>query len=131
MLLQVRRGASEEKKMTVVEEWYREQIRTVVPILIAKWEPLVGVKVKRFFVRKMKTKWGSCNPRTHSIRFNTDLAKKPTACLEYILVHEMAHLIERAHNARFIALMDRFLPSWRHLREELNRAPLGHATWNY
>jgi predicted metal-dependent hydrolase len=79
----------------------------------------------------MKTKWGSCNPRRASIRLNTDLAKKPRECLEYILVHEMAHLLEPSHNARFVALLDRYLPNWKLLRDELNRWPLGHVTWDY
>jgi predicted metal-dependent hydrolase len=79
----------------------------------------------------MKTKWGSCNPATDAIRLNTDLAKKPRDCLEYILVHEMVHLLEPTHNARFVALMDHFMPSWRHRREALNRLPVSHEDWSY
>lgn len=131
MHLCVRPGASEEKKQAIVEEWYREQIKQAVPALIAKWEPLVGVKVERFFVQKMKTKWGSCSPGSGSIRLNTDLAKKPPECLEYIVVHEMVHLLEPTHNTRFIALMDRFMPQWRFHREELNRLPVRHEKWEY
>jgi predicted metal-dependent hydrolase len=88
------------------------------------------VKVQRIFVQKMKTKWGSCNPGARSIRLNTDLAKKPRECLEYIVVHEMVHVLERHHNERFRKYMDRFLPHWLLSREELNRAPLGHETWD-
>ena len=91
----------------------------------------MGVKVERFFVQRMKTKWGSCSPRAGSIRVNTDLAKKPRECLEYIIVHEMAHLLEPTHNSRFIALMDRFLPQWRECRAELNRLPVRHERWGY
>ncbi len=102
-----------------------------MPDLIRKWEPLVGVTVKQVFVQKMKTKWGSCKPDARSIRLNTDLARKPPACLEYVLVHEMVHILERHHNDRFRAYMDRLMPMWRHYREELNRAPLGHQSWSY
>ena len=91
----------------------------------------MGVKVERFFVQRMKTKWGSCNPAARSIRLNTDLAKKPRECLEYIVVHEMVHLLEPTHNARFVALMDQFMPKWRFYREQLNRLPVSHEDWNY
>jgi predicted metal-dependent hydrolase len=91
----------------------------------------MGVKVERFFVQKMKTKWGSCNPRSKSIRLNTELAKKPPECLEYILVHEMVHLIVRRHHGRFSGLMDGYFPSWRLVRQTLNAAPLAHANWAY
>ncbi|MCL4708899.1 M48 family metallopeptidase [bacterium] len=131
MLLHVRPCTSRDKKHAIVEEWYREQIKKAVPPLLAKCEPLLGVKVKRFFVQRMKTKWGSCNHRTHSIRLNTELAKKPYECLEYIVVHEMVHLLESTHNERFFALLDQFMPNWRHYRAELNRAPLGHVMWEY
>ena len=131
MLLRVRPGAGEKKMQAIVEEWYRRQLKGAAPALIAKWEPLMGVKIARFFVRRMKTRWGSCNHRTGSIRLNTELAKKPRECLEYIVVHEMAHLLEPTHNARFVALMDRYLPNWRLLRDELNRFPLAHVTWEY
>ena len=131
MLLRVRPGASEDKKHAVVDEWYRAQIKEAVPPLIAKMEPLLGVKVERFFVQKMKTKWGSCNAGSKSIRLNTDLAKKSPECLEYIVVHEMAHLLVHEHGDRFTTLMDRYLPSWRQVRQTLNEAPLAHANWAY
>jgi predicted metal-dependent hydrolase len=114
-----------------VEEWYRAQLKKAVPSLIAKWEPLMGVKVERCFVQRMKTKWGSCNAGTRSIRLNTELAKKPVQCLEYIIVHELAHLIERHHNDRFVSIMNKHLPQWRSHRQELNSAPLAHQTWSY
>jgi predicted metal-dependent hydrolase len=114
-----------------VEGWYRETLKEVVPALIAKWEPLMGVRVKRFFVQKMKTKWGSCNPGVKSIRLNTDLAKKPAECLEYIVVHEMVHLLEPTHNSHFTNLMDQFMPKWRFYKDQLNRLPVRHEDWVY
>ncbi len=124
-------GASEEKKRSIIEDWYRIQLRKVVPSFISKWELLMGVKVERFFIQKMKTKWGSCNPRSKSIRLNTELAKKPQEYLEYIIVHEMTHLLEPTHNHRFTALLNQFLPKWNFYREELNRSPLGYEQWKY
>lgn len=129
MVLQVRPGSGKEKRQAVVEAWQRGLLREAIPPLIAKWEALMGVKVSRFYVRRMKTKWGSCNPRARSLRFNTELAKKPRTCLEYLVVHEMAHIIEPTHNARFVALMERFVPNWKQVRDELNRTPLGHEEW--
>ena len=131
MHLQIRPGTSEEKKQAVLEEWYRSQLKQAVPVLFAKWEPLVGVKVARVFVRRMKTKWGSCSCASASIRLNTDLAKKPRECLEYIVVHEMVHLLEPTHNGRFVDLMDHFIPNWRFYREVLNRLPVRHESWGY
>jgi len=131
MILQIRSAASEEKKQAVLEEWYRAQLKEAVPPMIAKWEPLMNVKVERFHVQRMKTKWGSCKTASAGIRLNTDLAKKPRECLEYIVVHEMAHLIEPTHNSRFIALMDLFMPGWQHRREMLNRLPVRHESWGY
>jgi predicted metal-dependent hydrolase len=122
-------GTSAEKKQAIVEAWYRQQIRQAVPPLLARWEPLLGVSVAGFYVQRMRTRWGSCRPRTRSIRLNTELAKKPPECLEYIVVHEMVHLLEPSHNGRFVALMDRFLPKWQFSRDELNRLPLGHEDW--
>lgn len=131
MILHVRPGADQAKKQVIVEEWYRKQIRLEAEPLIEKWEQKIGVKVKRLFIQRMKTRWGSCKPDTGNIRLNTELAKKPRECLEYIIVHELAHLLEPTHNAQFIVLMDKYLPHWRQLRAELNRAPLGHVDWEY
>ncbi len=131
MLLQIRPATSDGRKQEILETWYREQLKEVVPMLIVKWEPLMGVKVERFFVQRMKTKWGSCSPSSKSIRLNTDLAKKPPECLEYIVVHEMAHLLEPTHNSRFITFMDQFIPKWRFYKEELNRLPVRHESWGY
>jgi len=131
LILRVRPGTGELKKRAIVEDWYREQLKRAVPPLIAKWEPRLGVKVARVFVQRMKTKWGSCNSRNRNIRLNTDLAKKPRECLEYIIVHEMVHLSERHHNDNFTALMNKYLPQWKLRRDELNAGPLAHETWNY
>jgi predicted metal-dependent hydrolase len=114
-----------------VEEWYRHLIREAVSPIVERWEKRLGVKVDRIFVQRMKTKWGSCNPKARSIRLNTDLAKKPPECLEYLVIHELMHLLEPTHNARFQALMDHHLPQWRSHRETLNRLPVRHESWGY
>jgi predicted metal-dependent hydrolase len=131
LVLQVRPATAEDRKQAILEEWYRAQLKAAIPPLIAKWEPLIGVKVARFFVQRMKTKWGSCSPGAANIRLNTDLARKPRECLEYIVVHEMAHLLEPTHNSRFMTLMDLFMPTWRFHRAVLNRLPVRHQTWGY
>lgn len=131
MLLRVRRRTDENKREALVEEWYREQLKKAVPPLLARWQPLLGVRVERFFVQRMKTKWGSCNHKARTIRLNTELAKKPAECLEYIVVHELVHLLEPTHNARFVALMDRFMPKWQFHRHVLNRLPVRREKWSY
>ncbi len=131
MILNVRPGSTTDEKQEIVAHWYREQIRAAIPQLIAKWAPRMKVKVERVFIQKMKTKWGSCNPNTKSIRLNTDLAKKPQDCLEYIVVHELAHLLASTHNDRFVAIMDRLMPDWHLRREQLNRLPVRHEEWAY
>jgi predicted metal-dependent hydrolase len=112
------------ERQAIMEEWYRAQVMEAVPTLIAKWEAMMAVKVERFFVRRMTTRWGSCTPRTRRIRLNTELAKKSPELLEYVVVHEMVHLIERHHNGRFAGLMDKQLSNWHDLRKELNNATL-------
>ena len=131
ILLQVRPGSDVAKRNAVVVEWYRDQLKKAVPPLLAQWQPLLKVKVERIFVQRMKTRWGSCNHLAHTIRLNTELTKKPAECLEYILVHEMLHLLEPTHNARFVALMNQFMPKWEVLRQRLNRLPVGHGDWIY
>lgn len=131
LLLQLRPGTDAARAGEILEGWYRQQIRAALPALLDQWAPAIGVAVGRVFVQRMKTRWGSCNPVAQSIRLNTDLAKKPPECLEYILVHELTHLLEPSHNARFAALMDSFLPTWRELRRQLNRLPVRHEEWDY
>jgi predicted metal-dependent hydrolase len=131
LLLRVRPGADAKKKQAIVEAWYRQQLKAAVAPLIARWEPLLGVKVERFFVQRMKTKWGSCNHRARTLRLNTELAKKPRECLEYIVVHEMTHVLESTHSARFVTLMDQYMPQWRFYRDQLNRLPVRCEDWAY
>ncbi len=131
IILQVKPDSNTEQKQLILQEWYREQLKELVPKYIAKWEETMQVKVADFGIKKMKTKWGTCNIEKKRIWINLELAKKPLLCLEYIVVHEMVHLLERNHNERFIAYMNKFLPQWKHYREELNRLPLSHVNWEY
>jgi len=129
--LHVRPGTDSHKRQEIMEQWYREQLRTVAMPVIAKWEKVIGVSLNELAIRKMKTKWGTCNREAKRIWLNTELAKKPFHCIEYIIVHELIHLLERNHNSTFIAYMDRILPAWRHLKHELNQLPVTHADWGY
>ena len=131
LVLAVRPGTSEAQRHEILAAWHRAQVRAAVAPLLAKWQRILKVEAEAIFVRQMKTKWGSCNPKKATIRFNTDLAKKPLACLEYVLVHELAHMIEPTHSDRFRAILSRHLPNWPHLRSQLNRAPLAHEDWEY
>jgi predicted metal-dependent hydrolase len=131
LTLSVRPGTEALRRAEVLEAWYRDQLRAAAEPLVAQWQRRLGVRLERLFVRRMRTRWGSCNPRGRTIRLNTDLAKKPRECLEYILVHELAHLLVPTHNARFVAVMDRQLPGWAHRRELLNRLPVRHEDWRY
>lgn len=131
MVLRVRPESTRDEREAVLQRWYRKQLRKQIPSLRAKWEPAVGVTVTEVRIKKMKTLWGSCNAEAGRIWLNLELAKKPASCLEYILVHEMVHLLERHHNDRFRDLMDSLMPTWRLHREELNRAPLAHEEWKY
>jgi hypothetical protein len=129
LLLYVPQDTDGDCRRELLDRWYRTQLRTAIPGLIATWEPVVGVSVPRWSIRRMKTKWGSCNRQTGHIWFNVELAKKHPDCLEYIVVHEMTHLLERNHGARFSTLMDKFMPEWRNRRDSLNDAPLADERW--
>jgi predicted metal-dependent hydrolase len=129
MILRVRPGTDTSRRHSIVESWYREQVKEAIPPLLAKWEPVVGATVERFFVRRMRTKWGSCNSKARSIRLNTDLARKPPEFLEYVVVHELVHLLEPGHGPRFVEQMDRALPQWQFRRDSLNRLPVVHDAW--
>ena len=120
-----------ENKALVLNSYYRDALKARIAELLPVWEDKIGVKAADWGIKKMKTKWGSCKREAKRIWFNLELAKKPPKCLEYILVHEMMHLLERRHNARFVALMDTWLPKWRFVKEELNRLPVGHEDWKY
>lgn len=129
--LYVRPNSDLQKKHAVLEAWYRQQLKELVPAIIQKWEKTMGVSSNEFAVKKMKTKWGTCNIEAKRIWLNLELAKKPYQCIEYIVVHEMAHLLERNHNSNFVALMDNYLPEWRQLKTELNKLPVSHVDWGY
>ncbi|MCY4362702.1 MAG: SprT family zinc-dependent metalloprotease [Gammaproteobacteria bacterium] len=131
IILSVRPGSDHVKREKVLDKWYRSQLRDRLPLLVDKWEKKIGVKVKDIRIRKMKTRWGTCNRRARRIWLNLELMKKSASCLEYVVVHELVHLIERKHNKRFKDLMDKYLPHWRNHRDELNRAPLAHGNWEY
>ena len=124
IFLHVRPGSPPEKRQELVQEWYLEHLHAVVPQLIQRWERKLGVKVSGYFLRRMKTRWGSCNHQSKTIRLNTELAKKPKDLLEYVVVHEMVHLVEPNHGERFFALLAKHYPSWQEARAELNALPL-------
>jgi predicted metal-dependent hydrolase len=129
--LYVRKNPTKKACQHTLNEWYRSELKTLIPAYIQKWEKKIPVKVSEFGVKHMRTKWGTCSIEARRIWLNLELAKKPLRCLEYILVHEMVHLLERRHNDRFKACLDKFLPQWRDLRDELNRLPLSHPDWGY
>jgi len=125
----VRPGTSAEQREKLLAQWYRSQLKALIPPLVAKWEKILGVQLAEWGVKKMKTKWGSCNPAARRAWFNLELAKKPAPCLEYIVAHELLHLLERHHNDRFLQLLNRHLPQWQQYRELLNRLPLADEAW--
>ena len=127
--LTVRPGSSKAKRGTVMHKWHKSILHDAVRELINKWEPKLGVKVAGYFLQRMKTKWGSCNHRSAHIRLNTELVKKPKDLLEYVVVHEMLHLIVPTHSEQFLTLLTRAYPSWREAREELNELPLAAEAW--
>jgi predicted metal-dependent hydrolase len=131
MALRVPPGADTAGRRHVLECWYRRELQGLIPDLLAAWEPIVGQRVAECRIKRMKTRWGSCNIKARRIWLNLELIRKPHVCLEYVLVHEMAHLIERHHNDRFRELMDRFMPDWRLRRDELNKVPLAHKDCEY
>ena len=128
--LTVRPGSDQAKRKQVIHEWQKSLLHEVVPTLIKKWEHRLKVKVSKYFLQRMKTKWGSCNHRAGHIRLNTELVKKPKDLLEYVIVHEMAHLLEPTHNDRFIAILEDHYPTWREARAELNELPLTAEVWS-
>lgn len=131
MELRVRPGTNRERREAILQRWYRQRLREQLPELLRRWEPRVGATVAETRIKRMKTRWGTCNREARRIWLNLELAKKPSSCLEYILVHEMIHFLERHHNDHFRTLMDELMPQWRLHREELNRAPLAHEDWTY
>lgn len=131
MVFQIRPEWNSDRKKELLDGWYRGLMRDAVQPLLSVWERKIGVKANGVSVRRMKTKWGSCNPTAKTILLNTDLAKKPRECLEYIVVHELVHLLEPTHNDRFIHLMDQYIPKWPSHRQLLNSLPVRHENWDY
>jgi predicted metal-dependent hydrolase len=129
--LYVRPGTPTDKRLEVMNEWYRVQLKNQIPELIEKWEEKMNIKVSEWQVKQMKTKWSSCNIEAKRLWINLELAKKPEHCLEYIIVHEMVHLLERHHNDRFHYLLETYLPNWKQFKTELNQLPVSHADWGY
>lgn len=127
----IRPNATVEQRQNCINEWYRKQLKNQIPQLIEKWEPIIGVSVSDWGVKQMKTKWGTCNIEQKRIWINLELAKKPYNCLEYIIVHEMIHLIERYHNENFLTHLAKNLPKWKLYKDELNRLPVSHGEWEY
>lgn len=129
IILTVRPGSSAKKRAEVMHEWHKALLHEVVPPLIKKWEQKLKVRVAGYFLQRMKTKWGSCNHHAGNIRLNTELVKKPKDLLEYVIVHEMTHLLEPTHSERYIAILDEHYPTWREARAELNELPLSAEAW--
>jgi predicted metal-dependent hydrolase len=130
IMLTVRPGTSRARRAALMHEWHKSLLHEAVPILIRRWEATLGVEVAGYFLQRMKTKWGSCNHRARHIRLNTELVKKPKDLLEYVVVHEMLHLLAPTHSEQFLTLMTRYYPFWREARAELNELPLAAETWN-
>ncbi len=131
LIIRVRPETTQTKREQLIDDWYREQVRTAAALLIEKWQPILKVKSCGFYVQRMKTRWGSCNTEARTIRINTELGKKAPECLVYIVVHELVHLIERTHNEQFRFLLESHLPRWKEIRSLLNRSPLSHVDWEY
>jgi predicted metal-dependent hydrolase len=127
----VRPGSDAAKRASLLHDWHKSLLHACVPDLIRKWEVRLGVKARGYFLQRMKTKWGSCNHRAKHIRLSTELVKKPKDLLEYVVVHEMLHLITPTHNAKFITLLNLHYPSWREARAELNELPLSAEVWKH
>ncbi len=127
----IKPNTSTEEKGRIMREWHRNQLKNIIPELITKWEKIIGVNTNDWGVKQMRTKWGTCNIEEKRIWLNLELSKKPIICLEYIIVHELIHLLERNHNDKFIAYMNQFLPKWRLHKEELNNLPVSHNDWGY
>lgn len=127
----VKADYTQEQRENVMTNWYRKNLKEQIPPLIAKWQKEIGIEDVMWEVKKMKTKWGTCNREAKRIWLNLELAKKPEHCLEYIIVHEMVHFLERNHTERFVAFMDKYMPVWRNYKQELNRFILKHEDWTY
>ena len=128
--LSVRPGTGLTRRSAIIHEWHKSLLHEFIPLLISRWEPKLGVQVAAYFLQRMKTKWGSCNHKARHIRLNTELVKKPKDLVEYVVVHEMVHLLEPTHSERFVSILAKHFPSWREARAELNELPLGAEVWS-
>jgi predicted metal-dependent hydrolase len=131
IILQARPNSSVEKRGDLMMEWYRKELFPVADELMAKWQKRIGVQVNYWGIKRMKTRWGTCNNKDKRILLNLELAKKPIACLEYVIVHELLHMIEKKHNDNFLSLLAKYIPKWGSVKEELNRLMLSHEEWSY
>jgi len=131
IVLRVRPGSGLEKRQQVVLDWYRAELRALISELLPKWQERIGVRAAAWGIKRMKTRWGTCSHKAGRIWLNLELAKKPVSCIEYVVVHELLHLIEKKHNENFVNLMTKYLPKWRSEKQELNRFILSHEEWNY
>lgn len=129
--LYVKPNSTKEQRQRLMNEWYRAELKKLIPEIIARWEKKIGVQAEDWGVKQMKTKWGTCNIQKKRILVNLELAKKPVHCLDYIIAHELVHLLERLHNERFLGYMDKFIPKWKYYRDELNKLPVSHIDWEY
>lgn len=129
--LHLKPGSNKEQRQHLLNEWYRAELKKLIPEILNQWERKIGVQAEDWGVKQMKTKWGTCNIQKKRILINLELAKKPVRCLEYIIAHELVHLLERLHNERFLAYMDKFMPRWKSYRDELNKLPVSHIDWEY
>ena len=121
MKLYVRPGSTKAKRQEFLDSWYRKILKEAAPAIIKTWEKRLGVEVKKLYVRKMKTHWGSCNCERQTLRLNSELVKRNPECLEYVIVHEMLHIIEKKHNNRFYRLLSQYLPEWKSIRKKMNK----------
>ena len=131
IILSVRPDSNRTKREQVMMDWYRKELRVIANSLIERWQKVIGVHLREWGIKRMKTRWGTCNQKAGRIWLNLELAKKPEHCLDFIIVHEMTHLLERSHNDRFKAHLDRFMPRWRQYKEELKRSVLSYEKWDY
>ncbi len=131
IILQVRQGNTTEKRKEIMMEWYRKELRPIIEELVYKWEQKTGVKSESWSIRQMKTRWGTCNHKTGKLLFNLELAKKPINCIEYVVVHELLHLVENKHNKNFVDLMEKYLPKWQSIKNDLNSCILSFEEWKY
>jgi predicted metal-dependent hydrolase len=129
--LYIKPNSSKDTKGRILKEWHRTEMKKQIPELITKWESIIGVKSNEWAIKQMRTKWGTCNIEQKRIWLNLELSKKPIICLEYIIVHELVHLLERNHNEKFVAYINQFMPKWRMHRDELNNLPVAHNDWGY